>query len=237
MPRLVLPVLVASCGSIHALLHCVGSSSIVSAFSVGILSKSAKRPYCFSLFESSPFTSLDSRENNPGHAVGDEHEDDGDIWLTLSERLAGAGVPRSDLRPEDMPSLLMRALWNNHEPNENSGLKSMWEFAGGHTKHIFQQNITEFVESAHETANTLPTSFYGVAMYGKEWSIETPLNYIGGNPETSWIATQVVKTICSDGRVRRWQWELRKNRRPPCLGCWMVETIASSDRKGNFEPE
>ena len=67
-----------------------------------------------------------------------------------------------------MPLLLMRALQNNHNPNENSGLKSMWEFAGGNTKHIFQQNITEFIESAHETANTLPTSFYGVAMYGKE---------------------------------------------------------------------
>jgi hypothetical protein len=160
-----------------------------------------------------------------------------DIWLTLSERSAGAGVPRSNLRPEDMPSLLMRALQNNHNPNENSGLKSMWEFAGGNTKHIIQQNITEFIESAHETANTLPTSFYGVAMYGKEWSIETPLNFIGGDPERSWIATQVVKTICSDGRVRRWQWELRENCRPPCLGCWMVETMASSDRKGNFEPE
>jgi hypothetical protein len=44
-----------------------------------------------------------------------------------------------------------------------------------------------------------------------------------------------MKTISSDGRLRRWQWELRKNKRPPCLGCWKVENVASSDKNGDFE--
>ena len=91
----------------------------------------------------------------------------------------------------------------------------------------------EFIESCHETADEFPTSFYGVAMFGKSWEIETELNRVGG--EDGWIATQVMKSISSDGRLRRWQWELRKNKRPPCLGCWRVETIASSDRNGDFE--
>ena len=91
----------------------------------------------------------------------------------------------------------------------------------------------EFIESCHETADEFPTSFYGVAMFGKSWEIETELNRVGG--EGGWIATQVMKRISSDGRLRRWQWELRKNKRPPCLGCWRVETIASSDRNGDFE--
>jgi len=91
----------------------------------------------------------------------------------------------------------------------------------------------EFIESCHETANEFPTSFYGVAIYGQSWELETEINRVGG--EDGWIATQVMKTISSDGRLRRWQWELRKNKRPPCLGCWKVESIGSSDRNGDFE--
>ena len=70
-------------------------------------------------------------------------------------------------------------------------------------------------------------------MNGKSWALETPINRVGG--EDGWIATQVMKTICSDGRLRRWQWEVRKNKRPPCLECWKVEQIGSSDRNGDFE--
>jgi hypothetical protein len=111
----------------------------------------------------------------------------------------------------------------------------MWNFAGDTTRHIFQNNMTDFIESAHETADQWPTSFYGCAFYGKQWSMETPLNRVGG--QDGWIATQVMKTVSSDGRMRRWQWELRKHRRPPNLGAWFVESIGSSDRKGKFEPD
>jgi len=144
-------------------------------------------------------------------------------------------VPSPDLSPEEIPDLLMRVLQKNDFPEVDSGLRIMWEFAGGNTKHIFKHNITEYIESAHETADTLPTSFYGVAMNGMEWTFETKINRVGG--EEGWIATKLMKTISSDGRMRRWQWELRKNKRPPCLGCWIVEAIASSDRKGKFEVE
>mmetsp|Transcript_28699 Transcript_28699/g.44087 ORF Transcript_28699/g.44087 Transcript_28699/m.44087 type:complete len:215 (+) Transcript_28699:104-748(+) len=151
----------------------------------------------------------------------------------------GAGEPRADLAPEVIPSLLMRALNQNDFPSADAGLNSMWTFAAGHTKYIFQQNITEFIESAHETADEFPTSFYGSAMHGRSWEVETPIRLVGGNGSTSdaWIATQIIKTVSSDGRMRRWLWELRKNRRPPMLGCWMVETVGSSDRLGKFEPE
>ena len=153
----------------------------------------------------------------------------------LVQLFGGAGGPRPGLLPEEIPTLLMTALSLNDDPYPNAGLESMWEFAGGATQHIFKNNMTDFIESAHETANEFPTSLYGVAFYGQSWEIETDINRVGG--EEGWIATQVLKTVASDGRVRRWQWELRKNKRPPCLGCWKVETVASSDRKGNFEPE
>ena len=70
-------------------------------------------------------------------------------------------------------------------------------------------------------------------MNGQSWNVETELNRVGG--DDGWIATHVMKTISSDGRLRRWQWEIRKNRRPPCLGCWKVESIATLDRHGYFE--
>jgi hypothetical protein len=44
-----------------------------------------------------------------------------------------------------------------------------------------------------------------------------------------------MRTVASDGRVRRWQWELRRQRRPPDMGAWLVESIGSSDREGNFD--
>lgn len=166
------------------------------------------------------------------HPIFYEEEIDSNIRFS---QWAGAGSPRVDLLPEEIPILLMGALRMNDLPSQNAGLRSVWEFAGDTTRHIFQHNITEFIESAHETAETMPTSFYGVAMRGREWTMETRMNHVGG--EDGWIATQVMKSISSDGRVRRWQWELRRNRRPPNLGAWYVESIGSSDRKGNFEAE
>ena len=147
----------------------------------------------------------------------------------------GAGIPRDGLEPETLPALLMEALSLNDFPETDTGLHSMWAFAGDTTRHIFQHNETEYIESAHETAHSFPTSFYGNAFYGKSWKMLTPLNRVGGRD--GWIATQVMETISSDGRLRRWQWELRKKKRPPNLNCWFVETIGSSDRKGEFEPE
>ena len=93
--------------------------------------------------------------------------------------------------------------------------------------------MKEFIESCHQTADEFPTSFYGVAMNGISWEIETGINRVGG--EDGWIATQVMKSYSSDGRMRRWQFELRKNKRPPCLNCWRIDNIASSDRNGDFE--
>lgn len=149
---------------------------------------------------------------------------------------AGAGSPRPELAPHDVPDLLMHALKHNDIPYCNAGLQSMWDFAGDTTRFVYQNNVTEFIEDAHKTAESLPTSFYGVAMKGKGHIMEGELNFVGSG-EDPWIATQIMRTISSDGRMRRWQWELRKHRRPPLLGAWYVESIGSSDRKGNFNIE
>mmetsp|Transcript_3379 Transcript_3379/g.5558 ORF Transcript_3379/g.5558 Transcript_3379/m.5558 type:complete len:254 (-) Transcript_3379:114-875(-) len=153
----------------------------------------------------------------------------------IESTFPGAGSPRPELPPQEIPRLLMEALQQNDFPTVDAGLQAVWEFAGDTTRHIFQHNRTDFIESAHETANEFSTSFYGNAFYSQSWKMETALNRVGG--QNGWIATQVMKTVSSDGRVRRWQWELRMNRRPPNRGCWYVESIGSSDRKGDFEPD
>mmetsp|Transcript_33270 Transcript_33270/g.54962 ORF Transcript_33270/g.54962 Transcript_33270/m.54962 type:complete len:212 (-) Transcript_33270:422-1057(-) len=155
----------------------------------------------------------------------------------LPSPFIGAGSPRPELPPTAVLTLLMRALELNDIPEADAGLKSMWEFAGDTTRFIFKNNISEFIESAHLTAAEHPTSFYGMAMRGQGWEVEGPINMVGGDTDACWIATQVIKTISCDGRMRRWQWELRKNRRPPMLGSWYVESIGSSDRHGNFDIE
>jgi len=179
--------------------------------------------------------------SSSSHNENDETGNDGNSYSSCKigpiteSSFPGAGLPRPELTPEEIPPLLMQALELNDFPEVDSGLTSVWDFAGDTTRHIFQQNRTEFIESAHDTASEMPTSFYGVAMKGQSWSMETELNRIGG--EQGWIATQVMKTISSDGRLRRWQWELRKQKRPPHLNCWYVESIGSSDRKGQFEAD
>lgn len=151
--------------------------------------------------------------------------------------------PDPDLPPDEIPTRLMMALSPErvHAPHRNAGLETMWEFAGGNTRYVFDHNRTDFVESALETAAEFPTSFYGAALRGRGWTMEGGLNRVGGghtnNDDDCWIATQVMRTVSEDGRVRRWQWELRKNRRPPDMGCWLVDSIGSSDRKGNFEAD
>lgn len=150
--------------------------------------------------------------------------------------LSAVGAPRPELPPAKLPGLLMRALRANDEPERDAGLRSMWEFSGDITRFVFQNNRTEFIESCHETAASMPTSFYGMAINGREWEMEGELRMVGGGADP-WIATQVMRTTSSDGRMRRWQWELRKHRRPPNLGAWYVESVGSSDRLGNFDVE
>jgi hypothetical protein len=155
--------------------------------------------------------------------------------LKPSATWLGAGRPRPSLPAAELPPLLMQALQLNDFPEIDAGLHAMWAFAGDTTRFIYKNNETEFIEDAHTTADTLPTSFYGMAMHGREWEMETKLTLVGSDLEAAWIATQIMRTVSSDGRMRRWQWELRRHRRPPNLGAWYVESIGSSDVKGNFE--
>ena len=154
---------------------------------------------------------------------------------TATVRSTANPIPRPELAADEIVPLLHRALALNDFPEVDSGLKSMWAFAGDTTRFIYQNNRTEFIEDAHKTAAQFSTSLYGSGMFGT-WELETPLTYCGGNcADEAWVATCVVKTVSSDGRMRRWQWELRKHRRPPLLGAWYVESVGSSDRKGEFE--
>lgn len=159
------------------------------------------------------------------------------LLRTVEERRCGAPrclTPQPKHTPAEIPTLLMEALARNDFPECDDGLTTVWSFASDTTRFIFKNNLTDFIESAHETAAQYPTSFYGNAFHGQQWTLEGGPR-LCGPPATSWIATQMMRTISSDGRMRRWQWEMRKRRQPPNRDCWFVESIGSSDREGNFE--
>ena len=139
--------------------------------------------------------------------------------------------PCPELKPQELPEMLMEALKLNDFPEVDSGLKTMWAFASDTTRFLYKGNITEYIEDAHETADALPTSFYGVAFHGQGWEFEGQMTLTG---QDKWIGTQIMKSWSSDGRLRRWQWELRRHRQT-C--CWHIESIGSSDRRGNFDIE
>ena len=68
--------------------------------------------------------------------------------------------PKPKPNPNQVVPLLMRALQFNAYPHADSGLHAVWAFATGTTCFLFGNNRTEFVESAHETAGSMPISFY-----------------------------------------------------------------------------
>ena len=153
------------------------------------------------------------------------------LTATTSTRMCAPTAPCPDLKPQELPTMLMESLKRNDFPEVDSGLHLMWAFASDTTRFLYKGNITEYIEDAHETADTLPTSFYGVAMHGQGWEFEGDMTLTG---QGGWIGTQVMKSWSSDGRLRRWQWELRRHRQSRC---WFVESIGSSDRHGNFDIE
>jgi hypothetical protein len=111
--------------------------------------------------------------------------------------------------PEKIAPFLMQCLALNDFPDIDSGLETIWHFSTDTVRTIFDHNISDFISCAHKTADEFPTSFYGSAMKGKGWEMERPLVMVGGNTSECWIATHLMRTTASDGRVRRWQWELR----------------------------
>ncbi len=111
--------------------------------------------------------------------------------------------------PQLIVPFIMKSLELNDFPEIDSGLTRVWDLSGDTTKGIFNHNLTEFIECAHQTAEEFPTSFYGAAMFGKNWTLDRPMVMVGGDTSECWIATQLLKTVSSDGRMRRWQSELR----------------------------
>lgn len=105
--------------------------------------------------------------------------------LKPSATWLGAGRPRPSLPAAELPPLLMQALQLNDFPEIDAGLHAMWAFAGDTTRFIYKNNETEFIEDAHMTADTLPTSFYGMAMHGREWEMETELTLVGSDLEAA----------------------------------------------------
>ena len=143
---------------------------------------------------------------------------------------AAATLPEVDDAPGDMVTKLFAALSHPSVHATNATLDRVWDISGESLKWIFNNDRDEFVQSARETADTYPTSFYGSTMRGKSWRLLRPFEVTA----SGWIGTSVVETVTSDGRLRRWICECRQRRRPPDVGTWYIESIGSSAADGTF---
>ena len=114
-----------------------------------------------------------------------------------------------EIYPEKIAPFLMQSLALNDFPDIDWGLETVWHFSTDTLRTIFNHNMSDFISCAHKTADGFPTSFYGSALKGRHWEMERPIVMVGGNTTECWIATHLMRTTSSDGRVRRWQWELR----------------------------
>jgi hypothetical protein len=180
--------------------------------------------------EESPAKNIISGNDN--NVSSDNVNADANASSNSNSNWKGAGVPRPELLPEELPSLMMKALKRNNIPRADAGLQAMWDFAGEITHGAHKHDMQDFVMQAHRDVASRPASFYGMALEGISWQVETPLTRVGG-PE-GYLASQIIKTTAADGRTRRWQFMLKRNRRPPNLHCWVVENIGSSAVDGNF---
>ena len=135
--------------------------------------------------------------------------------------------PDAELQPEDIGPLLMKAL----REDESTGLSSIWNFSAASERGLYEYDEEKFRAYAQYIAVKAPASFYGMARSGNRYEF-APLKRVGG--ENGWIASHIMTAVSEDGRTRRYQWMLMKNRRPPQLGCWLIEAIGASDQNGNF---
>ena len=147
-------------------------------------------------------------------------------------------LPSPDLCPSEIPRLLMRSLQRNDSPSLNYGLTKLWNFSGEGIHKLYNDNLEDFITQSKALSEVAPSSFYGMALNGLGCTfLYHPLNRIGGSPNGSWIATQIMTGTNEQGFTRNFQWRLIKQRRPPDLNCWFVEGLTVSDQDGHFDIE
>lgn len=143
-------------------------------------------------------------------------------------------IPRPELGPHEIPSLLMKAMELNDFPHNDAGFISLWEFHTCGVHRSYGSDIYKFIAHSKSVAEHAPTSFYGMAPEAKKLEF-FPVNRVGG--ENGWVATQMMTATLNDGSVRKFRWVMKRNRRPPNQDFWYVDSIDSSDEKGLFHIE
>ena len=149
----------------------------------------------------------------------------------LSDAASECPLPVSSDAPQVM---IERTLDSLAGDDVDAALRRIWDLAGDTFKYYYRfDTLDEFIKDAKQTSAEFPTSFYGMALTGKRWTVLRPFTVAGG-PD-GWLGTCVVETVARDDRKRKWIWELRKRRRPPRMGEWYIESIGSSDADGTFD--
>mmetsp|Transcript_8855 Transcript_8855/g.13035 ORF Transcript_8855/g.13035 Transcript_8855/m.13035 type:complete len:227 (-) Transcript_8855:418-1098(-) len=179
-------------------------------------------------------------ENKDGFATpfyGKLKMDDRIIGMPLSyfeDAFEDAIIPRPELGPHEIPSLLMKAMEMFNFPHNDAGFISLWEFHTSGMHRTFDNDIYKFMSHSKSVADHAPCSFYGMAPVAARLEF-SPVNHVGG--ENGWVATQMMTATLNDGRARKFRWVMKKRRGPPNQNFWYVDSIDSSDENGMFHIE
>ena len=96
---------------------------------------------------------------------------------------------------------------NSLASDPDAALRRIWELAGDTFKYYYRDDtLDEFIKDAKQTSDEFATSFYGMALTGKRWTVLRPFAVAGGEL----CGNQPVRTSGFSAMMRpRWL------RRPP----------------------
>ena len=156
-----------------------------------------------------PFsTSQYPRQRTPIHAVKDE-------WDV-------ARKPCAELGPEEVVPMLMRALRLNDYPYINAGLQTVYDWSSDMCRLACGRNVDAFIQMSK-------ASVFGMCIGITECSLRDP-GLVGND-----MFSVTVEVPSPDSRPNRFfLWQLRKERRPPAAGAWLVHAVIASDYDGEI---
>ena len=104
----------------------------------------------------------------------------------------------------DEPQVMIERTLNSLASDDVDGaLRRIWDLAGDTFKYYYRHDsLDEFIKDAKQTSSEFATSFYGMAISGKRWTVLRPFTVAGG-PD-GWVGTCVIETVARDDRKRKW---------------------------------
>jgi hypothetical protein len=146
-------------------------------------------------------------------------------------------TPNTEYSAQDVVTMCMNHLQDNHVPIANAGLQVCFDFSSDRCRAACGGSLQDFVEYA---ANPV----FGMLLYSDRWKILSVGPIIAGTPtrgamqtvlievQPATTASSIVSSSNNNNHVQqppkapqRFLWTLQQERRPPRQGFWLVHEV------------